>query len=179
MGMVLLAGISISPIELLVKGIPEGFLVVLAMHIFTRTKIKHKHYLLLGVFFVTITYLIRFLPITLGVNTMLSLLALIALFQVSYKFELSQVVKPISSAVVIMVLIMFAEVLNLLLLTAFVGQDKAEEYFNSSNPVAKVISTSPSTVFFALFIFIGYLILSKIDKNRKGKDGKTGTEAGE
>lgn len=171
-------GISVNIVVLLITGIPQGLLSVLAIHIFTRTKINSIKYLLLSVIFIIATYIIRLLPITLGVNTVLSLLVVIIAFQLAYKTQLSKVIPSIVSAAVAFVLIAISEVLNMLLLVAIYGQARAEELFNSTEGLVRSIHTTPSNISFALLIFIGYLILKKIDK-RKKKNGETGAKTGE
>jgi len=170
-------GIAVNIIVLLIKGIPEGLLVVLALHIFTRTKVDIKRYLLLSFIYITAIYLIRFLPITLGVNSVLSLFVLIIGFQVVNKPQLSQAIRTIAFAAVILILVAVSEVLNMLLLTVIYGEAKAAELFNASDGLIKSISATPTNVFLAIFIFIGYLILKKKDK-RKIADGEAGKEIG-
>lgn len=171
-------GISISFIELIIKGIPESLLMVLAIHVFTKTQIDKRKYYLITLLYLIVTYLIRFLPIELGVNTILSLLFLIILFQIAYKIDLTKVVRSIASAIGIFAIVIISEVLNMFLLIIFVGQDKAEDLLKSVNPLTKSISSIPSTIFIALFILLGYLILSKLDKVREAKNGGTGKTAG-
>lgn len=173
-----MSSISVNIIMLFLKGIPEGLLAPLALHIFTRTKINTIKYLLLSFIYIVTTYLIRLLPVTIGVNTIVTLLVLIVCFQIAYKPQLSKVVRLVVSAVVMTLLIVISELLNMLLLTAMYGQEKAKELFNSSDGWTQVFSTLPSTVFLGLLILAGYFILKSIDK-RKNEHGKTGTETGE
>jgi len=170
-------GISVSIIMLLLKGIPEGFLATLALHIFTRTKLDIKKYVFLSFTYVAATYLIRLLPITIGVNTVLSFFVLILIFQLSYKTQLSKVINSIASSAVILILIAFSEVLNIMVLTMMYGKDKAAELFNSPDGLIQSINTLPSTIFYALFILAGYFIIKQYDK-RKQKHGNVGKETG-
>lgn len=166
--------ISVNFIVLLINGIPQSLLTVLAVHIFTKTKIYFKKYLLLSLIFAVATYLIRFLPIAIGVNTVLTLFVIIIEFEFTYKTRLSKLLCIIVSAIITFLLIVFSEVLNMCLLTILYGQAKAEKLFVSNNGLTKGISTSPTNIFFSVFILIGYLILKKIEK-RKEQNGKTGT----
>jgi hypothetical protein len=172
-----MGAISVSTAILLIKGIPEGFLVVLALHVFTRIKVEPVKYFFLSVLYIGCTYMIRFLPITLGVNTILSFFVLVLIFQLVYKGKLSKVANAIVAAVVIIMLVAVSEVLNVLLLNMIYGQAEAKELFNSTVGMTKSLSSMPSTVFTAVFIFIGYLILKKYDQRVK-KHGKAGKEAG-
>lgn len=170
-------GIASSVAVLLMKGIPEGMMATLALHLFTRTKVDFKKYLLLSFIYILATYLIRFLPITLGVNTVLSLFVLILCFQFAYKYQLSKVISSIVSAFVIMILIAVSEVINMVLLTALYGEARAEELFNSRVGIEYSLSGMPSTIFTAIFILIGYFIIKNFDK-RKQKNGEAGKETG-
>ena len=170
-------GIAVNVVMLLLKGIPEGLLTAFALHIFTRTRIDFKKYLFLSFVYIAATYLIRLLPITLGVNTVLTLLVLIIFFQFTYKYQLSKVVRSVISAILIVVIIAISEVLNMLILTILFGTTKAEALFNSSNGLEQSISTFPSTFFTGLLIFIGYLVIRRLDK-RKIVNGEVSKETG-
>ena len=161
-----MSDIAVNIVMLLVKGIPEGMLAVLALHIFTRTPLDKRKYLFLSFVYITATYLIRFLPIALGVNTVLSLFVLIITFQFTYKARLSEVIRTIASSAVILIIIAVSEVLNMFLLIALYGQSKAEELLSSNNGIVQSIYTIPSSIIFAFFIFIGYLILKKLEKRK-------------
>lgn len=171
-------GIAVNIIVLFFKGIPEGLLTVLALHIFTQTKIQPKKYFLFSFIYISATYLIRLLPITLGVHTVFSLFLLILTFQFIYNGQLSKVISSIISAAFVLILVAISEVLNMLLLILVYGQPKAEALFNSSNGLTKSLYTSPSNVFFAILVFAGYFILKKINM-RKKNNGKTGKTTGE
>jgi len=171
-------GISVNIVVLLLRGVPEGMLAVLALHFFTRTKVDIKKYLLLCLIYVSATYFIRFLPITLGVNSVLSLFVLIISFQFTYKGQLSKVIRSIISAAVILTLVAISEVLNMVLLIMIYGRTQAEILFTSDNGLTETIYTYPSVIFFAIFIFIGRWILKKYDL-RKKKNGETSEKTGE
>ncbi|MEA4824924.1 MAG: hypothetical protein VB111_12560 [Clostridiaceae bacterium] len=173
-----MGNISVNIPVLLLVGIPQSFLSMLAIHIFTQTKIVVKKYIMLSLIFVAITYLIRFLPIAIGVNTVLTLLATILLFQFAYKTELSKIIRTIISTVVAFMLIAFSEVFNMMLLTLLFSQPRATELLNSSDEFTQGISSAPSNIFFVILIFLGYLILKTIRK-RANKDGATSEKTGE
>ncbi|MCE5195947.1 MAG: hypothetical protein LLG09_02285 [Negativicutes bacterium] len=170
-------GIAISVTQLIIKGIPEGFLMMLALHILTGTKIDAKKYFLLSSVYVILTYLIRFLPITLGVNTMISLLTMILLFQLTYKTQLGKVVKSVVSAVLIMTFVMISEILNMLILYTIYGQSKAEELLNFGSELTQSLVTIPSSIFLALFIVLSHVILTRLEK-RKNEHGEANKKTG-
>ena len=171
-------GIAVNIIVLFLKGIPEGLLIVLALHIFTRTKLDLEKYFLLSFIYIAATYLIRRLPITLGVHTVLTLLVLILIFQFTYNSQLSKVIRSVVSSAVILILVAVAEVFNLLLLIAIFGQTQAKELYTSKDGLTQSIYTIPSSVFLAVFVFAGYFILKNMDK-RKLENGEAGKTTGE
>ena len=173
-----MVGISISPIELLIKGTPEGFLFVLAVYILTRTKIDWLKYVIQSLIFIVMTYALRLLPINIGTHTMLSLLALIILFMAFNKVSLQKLISAITSVIIIAIIVFISEELNLLLLIAIWGQSKTNALLSGTSIMVSVYEI-PSTVIFALVILASYFVLAKIDKNKKVKNGEIGAKTGE
>lgn len=166
-------GISISLVELLIKGVPESLLIILALHLYTHTKINLKKYFALSFIYLILTYVIRMLPIHLGVNTMISILVIILLYQVIYKGQLDKATRLVISSIAILLIIMLSESLNALLLLVIFGKDKMVLLLSDVDPLKKCVSTIPSTVFTAIFIFAGWALLVKYEK-RKAEDGAAG-----
>jgi hypothetical protein len=166
-------GITVNFIVMLINGVPQCLLAVLAMHIFMRAKLDTKKYLLLSFIYIVAIYLIRLLPIALGVNSVLLLFVMVISFGFAYKTQLSKVIRMIVSAAVVLILVAVSEVFNMLLLTVIYGQVGGEELFTSENGLIRGIATTPTNVFFALFILILYFIFRTIDR-RKEKNGETG-----
>ena len=69
------------------------------------------------------TFVVRFLPINVGVNTLLSLSALVIFSIVLCKIELS---KAIKSAIVIYIILFICEIINVGGLMLIFGSDKAD-----------------------------------------------------
>ena len=167
--------IAVNIPVLLLVGLPQSFLTMLALHLFTETKINVKKYIILSVSFIFIAYLIRFLPIAIGVNTVLTFLAVIIAFQFAYKQQLSKVIRTIVATVVSFLMISVSEVMNMLMWSAVYDRQKAMELIYSSDDLVKGLISAPSNIFFAVFIIIGYLVLKQFNKrkNRNGEDGPT------
>ena len=170
-------GIAVSPAMFLLKGIPEGFLVAWGIHILTDTTVDFKKYMLLSGLYIVITYLVRFLPITLGINTVLSLFVLIFSYQMVYRAGLSKVIRAMIASIIILVVNAVSEVINMLLLSGMFGRDQAETLAWSTKEFSQAIYSLPSTIFLAMFTVAGYFIMKAI-KKRKIADGKTGEETG-
>lgn len=172
-----MSGIAISIIQFLIIGIPQGFLLVGWVFVFTKVKFQIHKYILLSAVFTVATYLIRFLPIAVGVNTMLSLLALVLAFQAIYRFNLQVTIKLIVSVISGILVITVAELLNGVLLNILFGQVKAHELTNSGSQVIKSLCFVPSNVLFAMALLILYMALSKKGERKEIGNGKAGKKA--
>jgi len=159
--------LHISILELIIKGIPEGFLDVLCIYVFTRTSIEKKKYILQSIITVLAIYLIRQLPINYGVNSILSLLFFAILFSFIYKMPFSKIIK---AGMVTIIIIFICELINVYLLYQVFGSELTQQLLSES--VSKSICGIPSTVLFALIILISSYILKRIDKHRKGINGE-------
>ena len=172
-------GISVSLAVLLITGIPQCLIVAWAIHVFTSTPVEPKKYFLLAGVFILTTYLIRFLPITLGINTVLTLFVLIFAFQIIHKAGIGKVIRAMFSAVILLILIASSELLNVLLLSAMYGREQAEILFTSPDGLTRAIYSSPSNMFLLLLVFIGYLLIKYYHKKKVKKHGEDGSQTSE
>ena len=168
-------GIAVSTAMFLLKGIPEGFLVAWGMHILTNTPVRRKPYLMLSLLYIVITYLIRFLPITLGINTVLSLFVMIFSYQIVYHANLSKMIRAMIAAIIILVMTAASEILNVLLLTLVYGSEQANQLVTSSNQFSQAIYTMPSTVFLGLITLAGYFMVKAINKGKQANGNNSET----
>jgi len=168
--------IQVSLQMLLMKGIPECFLVSWAIHFFTNTKMEWKKYLLISIVYTAATYLIRFLPITLGVNTILSLFVLIFTFQLVHKADLAKVTRAVISSVIVLILTAVSELINALILTSVYGREKADELLRFADDMTRALFSAPSTLLLAGFIVAAYFITKKIYQKKALKDGSVREE---
>ena len=65
--------------EFFVRLIPESFFIVLAVHAFSRQKIKKTRYILSSFLFAILTFCIRMLPIRYGIHTFILLVIFITI----------------------------------------------------------------------------------------------------
>ncbi len=163
----------VSILEMLIKGIPESFLLMFALYIFTNTRVAIKKYLLLSSILTVITYFTRWFPINLGTHTMLTLLLLIVIHLTANKGSLHYIIKTIVSVIVIALIILVSETIDMLLLAQIYGNKEANEMLTSSDAVIKSLSALPSIVIFGLVVLIIYIVLEK-KRNKKDNDGKAG-----
>jgi len=169
---------SISLVELVLRGIPEAFLVLLALHIFTGTPINKKKYIVLSLLQCSIAFGIRFLPVAVGANSILSLIIVVLLFQFAYGGQINTIIKTIIAETLTLVLLAVSEVFNVGLLVAICGYEKTENILQQSTGVTKVLYSLPSLFFFALFIFIASIIVKKRNR-KKTENEETGNLSGE
>lgn len=169
---------AVSNEMLLAKGVPEAFLVALGIHILTETKVDWKKYLLMSFMFILMPYLLRQLPISSGINTVLSLFGLIFVFQLLYHSGLQKIVRAMISPIIILILISVAEMLNLLILSMIYGFEAANMMFKTPNGWAQCLCTWPSTVFLALLLLAAHKVIQSMRK-RKIQDGKDHEGIGE
>jgi hypothetical protein len=172
-------GISVSLAMFLMKGIPEGLLIVWGIHILTNTNVDRKKFLLLSAVYIVTTYLIRLLPITLGINTVLSFVVLVFCFQLSYHIGLPKMTRSLAAAVILLVFTAVSEIANVLFLTVLYGGEQANALMASQDKMTQAIYTMPSTVFLAIITVAVYFVARAIKKKRKHVDGETGKKTGE
>lgn len=141
--------------EFIVRGIPEEFLFVLAIHAFSKTGIDLKKYLLSGVLTSIMIYLIRLLPIQYGVHTLLGLMMLTILVNFINKID---AIKAIRAAIITFILCFVFEALNITFLKFVLKKD-----LNSmlSDPISKTLYGLPSVIIFGVLVIVYYYRLSK------------------
>ncbi len=147
---------QLKPIEFILRALPEGFLVILAIYIFSKTDIDKKKYLVTSIIFSITTYMVRLLPINYGVHMVLSVLILL-LIVVSY--NKIDVVSSIKSIIFIYLIQFVSEAINVLLLN-FMNIDLESQF---ENPIYKSIIGIPSLIITGIIILIFYII----NKNRR------------
>ena len=170
-------GNSINLTSLLIRGLPECVLIVLALHLFNGVKISAKKFVLLNVVCAVSISLLRLLPTAAGVHSIITLVIMVLAFQYIYKLELSMTIRLIISTISVMVLLAISELANMCLLIVLFGMDKTMELVGSEDALVYSLSGLPSMAFFALLIVIAWQGLKAWE--RKGtKNGKTGKTAG-
>lgn len=147
--------LKLSWFEFLVRGIPEEFLFVLAIHAFSKTGINLKKYLLSGVLACIMIYLIRLLPIQYGVHSLLGLIMLIIIVSSINKID---IIKSIRAGVITFIICFIFEGINVSFIQFVLKKD-----LNSmiSNPVTKTLIGLPSLMIFGIVIILYYYRISK------------------
>ncbi|MCM8710256.1 hypothetical protein M2651_04350 [Clostridium sp. SYSU_GA19001] len=152
--------LKISLLEFFLRAIPETFLMVLIVHALSRMKINFKKYLLSSSIFSVMVYLIRLLPIQLGVHSILNLIVLIVLTVLINKVD---IIKSTSSGLIAFIFTFLLEGANFYFIQSVLKKDINEVM---TNPVSKVLTGLPSLILFGIFTIIYYIILLKQNKLR-------------
>jgi hypothetical protein len=147
--------IRITFIEFLFRGIPEGFLFLLMFYELSKTKIEYKTYILSSFICGTLSYLIRMLPIQLGINSMLNI-CIMVLFCV--KIIKVNAKKTIQIVMFIYILEFICEFFNMLMII-YVFHISLEDAFKS--PILKLIYGSPSLIMFTFSIYLVHIYMNK------------------
>lgn len=143
--------LRLHPIEFLLRGIPEGFLFILSIYVFSKVNINKKRYIISSLLYSITTYIIRLLPINYGVHTILSLLFLGILIIYYNKID---VVKALRGTIIIFLIQFLTEGINVILLNIM-----SIDIDNLSNdPLMKSALGIPSLLFSYLIVCLFYFI---------------------
>lgn len=100
---------KLSLIELVLRTIPEGIILILAAYVFLNTKIDKNKILLSGTILGIITYLVRLLPIDFGVHTIIIIIGNILLLVNINKINLFS---SISASLLSMFILVICDLIN-------------------------------------------------------------------
>lgn len=146
---------KLTVLEFFVIVIPDAFFFVLAGYAYSRLKIDTKKYVLSSCLLALIGYVARLLPIQSGIHTILDLIGLMILLIFINKID---VIKAITSAVIIFIIIFISEGVMFSILTSGFHMDLE---LIKNDPNIRIISGIPSFIFIAIIVGGYYLILSK------------------
>lgn len=147
--------LKLQPIEFFFRAIPEGFLFVFAVYVFSTTTINKKKYIISSILFATIIFMVRLLPINYGVHTILALMLLLML---TTKYNKIDIMKSVRSVLVLVLIQFFAEGINILILnlTPNINIDILLE-----DPVFKTLLGLPSLIIISLIVYLFYKVNKK------------------
>lgn len=152
--------LHLSFLELIFRAIPESFALIFGMYIFSNVRIKLLNYIILSLVFALATYLVRFLPITYGINTIISIFILIGL---SIYVSNNNLLKAVRGGILSIVLLFICEGINIFILQNIYG-DRLTDIFK--NPTTKIICGIPSLIIFVIILIAVKIIINK----RKAKE---------
>lgn len=142
--------LRISLLEFLLRIIPEAFLIIWAIYLLNYKRIDLKRYIASSMFIATSAYLVRILPISFGVHTIINIIIYIL---VAVSINKINIIKAMSAVLKIIITIFICEWINVAVLDKVVKLD-LQIIFNE--PLKKVIYSTPSLIMFAVLIFLFY-----------------------
>lgn len=107
--------LKLEPIEILLRAIPEGFLYILGVYVFSKVRIHKKSYIISSLITSIAIYFIRELPINYGVHTILSILFIVFL---SILYNEIDSIKVIRSTILTFIIQFLSEGINMIVLTS-------------------------------------------------------------
>lgn len=152
--------LKLSFLEILVRGLPEAFIMILATHAFANKKLDKKEYLTSSLVMALVVYLVRLLPINYGVHTILNVFVLIFL---TFNINKIDLIVGIKSSILVLMLLFVCEGFNIWFIQNILHRDLSVLYTSSAD---RIILGIPSTILFAVIVIVYYLILSKKRKLR-------------
>lgn len=147
--------LELSLIECIFRLIPESFLMILSIYIFSKTEIDRKSYLKASIALAALIFIVRKLPINYGVHTIVCMI--ITICTISYISNIDMVM-GIKGTILAYIFLFICEGINLFILKA-VFKGEIENILNNNN--LKTLFATPSLIIFSIILFIFYKIIKK------------------
>lgn len=142
-------------IEVIARLIPEVFLVILSIIILSNKKVDKKQYLKSCLVGVVCGYIVRSMPISYGIHTVLNIICFVL---ISILMNNIDVVTTIRSTIVTFITMLIIESFNVWLLSILFG-----DIINTmlEDVVTKTLLGLPSIILYSVFIAILYKVKKK------------------
>jgi len=147
--------LKVSMLEIIFRAIPESFLIVLSTYTFSKVDINKGRYILTSILIFIGIFIVRCLPINLGVHTILAIVIIIVLNVFINKIH---VIKAIKGTIITFMLQFICEILNVVIIQNVLGLDMNNAFRNN---VSRLLYSSPSLIMFALVVISYYFVLLK------------------
>lgn len=148
--------LNLSILELLLRAIPDATLFIMGIHIFSKSPIDKVKIIKSIIYMSVVIYLIRFLPISYGIHSLLGVVANTMIVTTFHKIEL---VKTLKAVFLTMLVQYVSELINVAWIQLGLGKDLDIIF---SNPTTKILYGLPS-----LFISGSLLYFFYIRSNRR------------
>lgn len=120
--------LKLTVFEFLIRLIPEAFVLMFALFMLCNIKVVMNRYVVSSILLGVFEYIIRFLPINYGVNTILGIFIMIIIM---YKINNSDMIASVKASLIITIVLFICEWVNVLLLN-IVLREKLEIIMNNS-----------------------------------------------
>jgi len=157
--------LKLTLLEVVFRSLPEEFIVILAIYVFSKTVINVKRYITSSLLYLIAVYTIRLLPIQYGVHTILNIIVLIIL---TVNINKISIIKSIQASVMTIILLFICEGINMFIVKYIL---KVNVVNMLSNTPLKILYSTPSLVIFTATVFAYYFYL---DRHRKLNEVKNG-----
>ncbi len=134
----------------------QSFVLVLGVHTFNKQKIVLKEYIMTAVIVASVSYIMKFLPITLGVQTIMNMIFMYLFFVTYLKM---QPYITIRSTALCVVLILISEMIVTALTVLIFGQEQFRTMINDAS--TKHYIGSMANIIFAIIIMLFYFRLKR------------------
>ncbi|MGH4050772.1 MAG: hypothetical protein ACREVX_05380 [Clostridium sp.] len=158
--------LKLTLIEFFFRGLPEGFLFMFGVYVFSKTVINLKRYILSSIILVGAIYLIRLLPIQYGVHTILNIIMLIIL---TVNINKIGIIKSIQTSLMVMILEFICEGINVFIIQYIF---KANIIYLLSEPTLKILYGIPSLLIFTAIVVTYHFYVARKKKLSEVLNGK-------
>ncbi|WP_195262573.1 MULTISPECIES: hypothetical protein [unclassified Clostridium] len=146
--------LKLQPIEFFLRVLPEGFLFVFSIYIFSQLKIDKKKLIISSLIFSVAVFIIRSLPINYGVHMILSVLVLLF---ISISYNKVEAIHSVKSIIILYLIQLISEGINISILNLM--KLNLDQLFK--DPVKKSILGLPSLLITFIIIIMFYIINKK------------------
>lgn len=147
---------------IIVRSFPECILLIIASYIFLDINIKRKDIAKESILYVVILTLIRKLPISFGIHTVLSMFTLGIIL---YKIKKQQIIQTILTIAKIFICLAISEGIYLIIINNILGIPT--EMITNNTSVESALLTMPSLIVFIILVIILKFVEKKIQINKK------------
>ncbi|MBU3214564.1 hypothetical protein LL033_04690 [Clostridium estertheticum] len=147
--------LRLTLLDVFLRVLPEGFLIVFAVYAFSKTVINIKKYIISSIIYVFAVYLIRLLPIQYGVHTILNIIVIMVL---TININKISIINSIKASIMAMILEFICEGINVFMIQ-YVFKANVRSVLN--DPSLKTLYGIPSLVIFVVIVGAYYYYLIK------------------
>lgn len=153
--------------EIFLNSLPQNFAMVLGIYAFNKQKIQAKKFWICMAISMGIIFIIRILPVSLAIHTLLGMIVLLFLGVYYLGFPIHKAIKSVFYTTIIILLI---EIINVEILTRIYNKDGFKAIM--ADPLTNAIAGFPASMALFIIILILYLLLTKHSK-RSSDNGET------
>lgn len=147
--------LKVQAIEFFLRAIPEAFLIILAIHVFTKTNIDKKNYIITSTINALLIFGVKILPVTKGVHTIIGIGLTVLLVAIRIKID---IIKIIKATLIYIICQLVSEAINVFVVENIFKQDVNLIF---SNSMSKSIYGIPSLIFIFILIIISNRLIKK------------------